>query len=44
MDVNYRYLVLGKTCFHVGLLDHATTLLQTGKNINKAAFRCNSSS
>jgi len=44
MNVNYRYSVLGKTCFHLGLLDHATILLQTEKSLARAAFRCKSSS
>jgi tetratricopeptide (TPR) repeat protein len=44
MNVNHRYLVLGKTCFHLGLLDRATVLLQTGKSLARAAFRYKSSS
>jgi len=43
MNVNYRYFVLVKTCFHLSLLDHATTLIQTGKSLARAAFCCKSS-
>lgn len=42
MNVNYTYLVLGKTCFHLDPLDPAMVLLQTGKSIARAAFRCKS--
>ena len=44
MNVNYIYLVLGKTCFHLGPLDLAMILLQTGKSIARAVFRCKSAS
>lgn len=39
MNVNYRYLVLGKACCHLGLMEDAMVLLQTGKRLASAAFR-----
>lgn len=38
-NVNFRYLVLGKACCHLGLMEDAMVLLQTGKRLASAAFR-----
>ncbi|CAL5208847.1 unnamed protein product [Lathyrus oleraceus] len=35
----WRYLVLGKACCHLGLMEDALVLLQTGKRLASAAFR-----
>ncbi|KAE8662400.1 putative beta-D-xylosidase 2-like [Hibiscus syriacus] len=35
----WRYLVLGQACFHIGLMEDAMVLLQTGKRLAYAAFR-----
>ncbi|CAL0320867.1 unnamed protein product [Lupinus luteus] len=35
----WRYLVLGKACFHLGLLEDALILLQTGKRLANAELR-----
>ncbi|KAK8532604.1 hypothetical protein V6N13_131917 [Hibiscus sabdariffa] len=35
----WRYLVLGQACCHLGLLEDAMVLLQTGKRLASAAFR-----
>ncbi|KAL5155774.1 hypothetical protein HKD37_19G054783 [Glycine soja] len=35
----WRYLVLGEACCHLGLMEDAMVLLQTGKRIASAAFR-----
>ncbi|TKY52466.1 DnaJ subfamily C member 7 [Spatholobus suberectus] len=35
----WRYLVLGKACCHLGLMEDAMVLLQTGKRLATAAFR-----
>ncbi|KAL8207943.1 hypothetical protein R6Q57_007355 [Mikania cordata] len=35
----WRYLVLGQACFHLGLMEDAMALLQTGKRLASAAFR-----
>ncbi|KAL4339301.1 hypothetical protein GQ457_08G021720 [Hibiscus cannabinus] len=35
----WRYLVLGQACFHLGLMEDAMVLLQTGKRLASAAFR-----
>ncbi|OIW07026.1 hypothetical protein TanjilG_02660 [Lupinus angustifolius] len=35
----WRYLVLGKACFRLGLLEDAMILLQTGKRLASAALR-----
>ncbi|CAL5352220.1 unnamed protein product [Camellia sinensis] len=35
----WRYLVLGEACFHLGLMEDAMLLLQTGKRLATAAFR-----
>lgn len=35
----WRYLVLGQACCHLGLMEDAMALLQTGKRIASAAFR-----
>ena len=35
----YRYLVLGQACFHLGLIEDAMVLLQTGRRLASAAFR-----
>ncbi|QCE06663.1 DnaJ-like protein subfamily C member 7 [Vigna unguiculata] len=35
----WRYLVLGKACCHLGLMEDAMVLLQTGKRLASAAFR-----
>ncbi|KAM1101943.1 hypothetical protein ACFX2B_008151 [Malus domestica] len=35
----WRYLVLGQACFHLGLMEDAMALLQTGKRLATAAFR-----
>ena len=44
MNVNYRYSVLGKTCFHLGLLENASAILQMGKSLAIAPFSCKGSS
>ncbi|KAL1341178.1 hypothetical protein HN51_027662 [Arachis hypogaea] len=36
---HWRYLVLGKACYHLGLMEDAMILLQTGKRLATAAFR-----
>lgn len=38
-DGQWRYLVLGQACSHLGLLEDAMALLQTGKRLATAAFR-----
>lgn len=35
----WRYLVLGQACCHLGLMEDAMALLQTGKRLASAAFR-----
>ncbi|XP_066382475.1 uncharacterized protein [Miscanthus floridulus] len=35
----WRYLVLGQACFHLGLMEDAVVLLQTGRRLATAAFR-----
>ncbi|KAK9076543.1 hypothetical protein SSX86_004877 [Deinandra increscens subsp. villosa] len=35
----WRYLILGQACFHLGLMEDAMALLQTGKRLASAAFR-----
>ncbi|XP_038995854.1 uncharacterized protein LOC120120243 isoform X2 [Hibiscus syriacus] len=35
----WRYLVLGQACYHIGLMEDAMVLLQTGKRLASAAFR-----
>ncbi|CAI9105485.1 OLC1v1004415C1 [Oldenlandia corymbosa var. corymbosa] len=35
----WRYLVLGQACSHLGLMEDAMVLLQTGKRLASAAFR-----
>ncbi|PSR94718.1 DnaJ subfamily C member like [Actinidia chinensis var. chinensis] len=35
----WRYLVLGQACCHLGLMEDAMLLLQTGKRLATAAFR-----
>jgi tetratricopeptide (TPR) repeat protein len=35
----WRYLVLGQACFHLGLMEDALVLLQTGRRLASAAFR-----
>ncbi|GAA0167419.1 hypothetical protein LIER_22359 [Lithospermum erythrorhizon] len=35
----WRYLVLGQACYHLGLMEDAMVLLQTGKRLATAAFR-----
>nr|GEV07349.1 hypothetical protein [Tanacetum cinerariifolium] len=35
----WRYLILGQACGHLGLLEDAMALLQTGKRLASAAFR-----
>ncbi|XP_076901933.1 uncharacterized protein LOC143556525 [Bidens hawaiensis] len=35
----WRYLILGQACCHLGLLEDAMALLQTGKRLASAAFR-----
>lgn len=35
----WRYLVLGQACCHLGLMEDAILLLQTGKRLATAAFR-----
>ncbi|KVH94490.1 uncharacterized protein LOC112518614 [Cynara cardunculus var. scolymus] len=35
----WRYLVLGEACCHLGLMEDAMALLQTGKRLASAAFR-----
>ncbi|KAG2647735.1 hypothetical protein PVAP13_2KG568201 [Panicum virgatum] len=34
----WRYLVLGQACFHLGLMEDAVALLQTGRRLASAAF------
>ncbi|OIW12989.1 hypothetical protein TanjilG_15438 [Lupinus angustifolius] len=36
---HWRYLVLGKACCHLGLMEDAMVLLQTGKRLASAAHR-----
>ncbi|XP_072997205.1 uncharacterized protein [Typha latifolia] len=36
---HWRYLVLGKACFHLGLMEDAMVLLQTSRRLASAAFR-----
>ncbi|XP_062188766.1 uncharacterized protein LOC133892042 [Phragmites australis] len=38
-DAQWRYLVLGQACFHLGLMEDAVVLLQTGRRLASAAFR-----
>ncbi|KAJ9547504.1 hypothetical protein OSB04_020047 [Centaurea solstitialis] len=38
-DAQWRYLVLGQACCHLGLMEDAMALLQTGKRLASAAFR-----
>ncbi|XP_071738362.1 uncharacterized protein [Rutidosis leptorrhynchoides] len=38
-EANWRYLILGKACSHLGLMEDAMALLQTGKRLASAAFR-----
>ncbi|KAF5455357.1 hypothetical protein F2P56_024946 [Juglans regia] len=38
-DGQWRYLVLGQACCHLGLMEDAMALLQTGKRLATAAFR-----
>uniref|UniRef100_A0A7N0VGR3 Uncharacterized protein n=1 Tax=Kalanchoe fedtschenkoi TaxID=63787 RepID=A0A7N0VGR3_KALFE len=40
----WRYLVLGQACFHLGLMEDAVVLIQTGKRLSSAAFRHESNS
>ncbi|KAL4602913.1 hypothetical protein ACB092_10G087600 [Castanea dentata] len=35
----WRYLILGQACCHLGLMEDAMALLQTGKRLASAAFR-----
>ncbi|PWA40499.1 dnaJ domain, Tetratricopeptide-like helical domain protein [Artemisia annua] len=35
----WRYLILGQACGHLGLMEDAMALLQTGKRLASAAFR-----
>lgn len=35
----WRYLALGQACCHLGLMEDAMVLLQTGKRLSTAAFR-----
>ncbi|CAN8253912.1 unnamed protein product [Cochlearia groenlandica] len=38
-DKQWRYVVLGQACCHLGLMEDAMVLLQTGKRIATAEFR-----
>ncbi|KAM3392349.1 hypothetical protein ACQJBY_013461 [Aegilops geniculata] len=38
-ETQWRYLVLGQACFHLGLMEDAVVLLQTGRRLATAAFR-----
>ncbi|XP_047065287.1 uncharacterized protein LOC124673214 [Lolium rigidum] len=38
-ETQWRYLVLGQACFHLGLMEDAVVLLQTGRRLASAAFR-----
>ncbi|PUZ73555.1 hypothetical protein GQ55_2G483600 [Panicum hallii var. hallii] len=38
-EAQWRYLVLGQACFHLGLMEDAVVLLQTGRRLASAAFR-----
>lgn len=38
-ETEWRYLVLGQACFHLGLMEDAAALLQTGRRLASAAFR-----
>ncbi|KAG8079243.1 hypothetical protein GUJ93_ZPchr0007g4099 [Zizania palustris] len=38
-DTQWRYLILGQACFHLGLMEDAAVLLQTGRRLASAAFR-----
>ncbi|WVZ67149.1 hypothetical protein U9M48_016270 [Paspalum notatum var. saurae] len=39
VETQWRYLVLGQACFHLGLMEDAAVLLQTGRRLASAAFR-----
>ncbi|XP_022953408.1 uncharacterized protein LOC111455971 [Cucurbita moschata] len=39
---HWRYLILGQACCHLGLMEDAMVLLQTGKRLATAAFRLES--
>ncbi|KAL8139037.1 hypothetical protein V2J09_005038 [Rumex salicifolius] len=41
---HWRYTVLGQACCHLGLMEDAMALLQTGKRLASAAFRRRSNS
>ncbi|KAK8718148.1 hypothetical protein V6N13_045393 [Hibiscus sabdariffa] len=38
-DGQWRYMVLGQACCHLGLMEDGVVLLQTGKRLASAAFR-----
>ena len=38
-EAQWRYLVLGRACFHLGLMEDAVVLLQTARRLATAAFR-----
>ncbi|KAL5199166.1 hypothetical protein ABZP36_002678 [Zizania latifolia] len=38
-ETQWRYLILGQACFHLGLMEDAAVLLQTGRRLASAAFR-----
>ncbi|KAF0908569.1 hypothetical protein E2562_026620 [Oryza meyeriana var. granulata] len=38
-ETQWRYLILGQACFHLGLMEDAAALLQTGRRLASAAFR-----
>uniref|UniRef100_A0A0D9X366 J domain-containing protein n=1 Tax=Leersia perrieri TaxID=77586 RepID=A0A0D9X366_9ORYZ len=38
-ETQWRYLILGEACFHLGLMEDAAALLQTGRRLASAAFR-----
>ncbi|CAN6200353.1 unnamed protein product [Urochloa humidicola] len=38
-EAQWRYSVLGQACFHLGLMEDAAVLLQTGRRLASAAFR-----
>lgn len=38
-EAQWRYIVLGQACCHLGLMEDAMVLLQTGKRLASAAFR-----
>ncbi|KAG0496469.1 hypothetical protein HPP92_001160 [Vanilla planifolia] len=38
-EAQWRYVILGQACYHLGLLEDAMLLLQTGRHLASAVFR-----